>query len=673
MSTNSYNWYNARKRELNKLVIKQLEIVEKLEMDKNIKAGEKPSHQLKILSKRLRDENLNVLVMGLFSSGKSTFINALLGKRILPTSRLPTTAVISIIKYSQNPEIILYPKKGKWEDGDEPFSIQVSELKKYITIDNESEEKISTPFQKMELFWDLDLCKNKIEIVDSPGLDDPDSHDTVTMEYLPLADAIIYCMSSNHPYTRKDRETIEELRNLEYSSIIFILTNFDGVEDSALLDGDDQDKVFIRSMNSKLSKLTDLGEEGIFFVNSLNGVLGKERNDSKLLDSSYFIPMEKKLEQFLVSQKGKAKLYKGVLVLKKINKEASKTIEDRLTLSKLSLDELQNRYENAKKPFERAREKGRLIVNQIKLGNKDIVNAAEDKGRIFIIDCREKVEDWVRNFTPTSKISKNPFKIKQSVKNVANDYLGEIKVRMQQESAKWSKESLSPMIITSIRNMFAGLEDSIKSYQKEITEIRLELSLDKTGDDIAEAEDPSTASRLTGLIYTVLTMDYVGGAMAATFGWKGLLKSLVTQITAGIILGIAAQFTPIGLPALIIAVIIAGFAGAGWNFISIKNNIRKRIIAETINALSDRVNQDEMVKQIKKNVEKELERVVDNAEKALEDDLFALKAEMEKAIEDRKKGSQKIEVNNKILLEEHKKNKELEESLLDFSMDMSLT
>lgn len=667
---NFYDQYNSQKVELNKIVGKQLESVIALEMDKSIKSIDKPSEKLRNLSKRLIDEALVVLVMGLFSSGKSTFINALLGKRILPTSQLPTTAVITIVKYSDLQEVVLYPKKGEWEGGNEPFRIDIKELKKYITIDNESEEKKITPFKKMEIFWDLEICKNKIDIVDSPGLDDPDSHDMVTIDYLPSSDAIIYCLNCNHPYNKKDHDTIEELRNLGYSSIIFILTNFDRVEESALLDGDDQDKIFVRSMKSRLSKLTDLGEDGIFFIDSLHGVIGKETNNFDMIQKSYLPNLESKLEDFLVNQKGKSKLYKGLLTLKTINKDALKLIDDRIALNALSLEDLQKRYEDSKMPLENARKKGEVILNQIKLGNKDILNIAVDKGRLFIIDCKEKVSDWVNSYTPKSSISKNPFMIKQSVMRISEEYLGEIKVKLEQESANWSANTLAPIIENSVKNMFIGLEKLINSYNQSISEIRLTLSLDKTGQDVANNQEPSTVSRLTSIAYTILTQDYIGGAMGATFGLKGLLKSLATQITAGIILGIASLFTPIGIPALIIGAIVAAITSAGWNFISISKNIKKEIISGTYNALSSSDQQEKLIMQITGAVEKELNKILKNVENALNDDIYFLQVEVEKTIQERKRGGLDIEEKNKLLIGQRVKNKQIEGLLIDFAIDL---
>ena len=45
------------------------------------------------------DGLFRVVVMGTFTSGKSTLINALLGSRILPESALPSTAILTFIQF----------------------------------------------------------------------------------------------------------------------------------------------------------------------------------------------------------------------------------------------------------------------------------------------------------------------------------------------------------------------------------------------------------------------------------------------------------------------------------------------------------------------------------------------------------------------------------------------
>lgn len=59
-----------------------------------------------------------VLVMGEFSTGKSTFINTLLGADVLTTAQIPTTAVISLLSYGETPAVKLHHQDGSVTDYD---------------------------------------------------------------------------------------------------------------------------------------------------------------------------------------------------------------------------------------------------------------------------------------------------------------------------------------------------------------------------------------------------------------------------------------------------------------------------------------------------------------------------------------------------------------------------
>ena len=73
--------------------------------------------QLKELTVFLEKENFTVVVLGEFSRGKSTFINALLGKSLLPMDVLPETAVLSALLYGDEPEATIIYCDGHRERG----------------------------------------------------------------------------------------------------------------------------------------------------------------------------------------------------------------------------------------------------------------------------------------------------------------------------------------------------------------------------------------------------------------------------------------------------------------------------------------------------------------------------------------------------------------------------
>ena len=60
------------------------------------------------ITEKLTLEQFNLVVMGQFKRGKSTFINALIGAKILPTSIVPLTSIVTILRYGQESDCALF-------------------------------------------------------------------------------------------------------------------------------------------------------------------------------------------------------------------------------------------------------------------------------------------------------------------------------------------------------------------------------------------------------------------------------------------------------------------------------------------------------------------------------------------------------------------------------------
>ena len=223
------------------------------------------------------------------------------------------------------------------------FSIAIEELERYVSIDHQGDNgsAAATPFEKMALDWPLELCRQKVEIIDSPGLNDPDSHDTITLEYLPNADAVLYCMSCEHVCTKVDLETIQMLRDRGYTSILFVLTKFDRVRESAEQNQTDEEREFVHVSTEKLKGLTELGKKGIFFVDSKHGVTAKENRNLSMLATTGIPEFEEYLESYLVQNRFRSKLTKAIVTLRSANAETRGVIEHRGVMALTSLEQLE--------------------------------------------------------------------------------------------------------------------------------------------------------------------------------------------------------------------------------------------------------------------------------------------------------------------------------------------
>ena len=60
-------------------------------------------HSGRDLLARLAEDNFQLAVVGQFSRGKSTLMNAILGAEYLPTGALPMTSVVTTVRYASQP------------------------------------------------------------------------------------------------------------------------------------------------------------------------------------------------------------------------------------------------------------------------------------------------------------------------------------------------------------------------------------------------------------------------------------------------------------------------------------------------------------------------------------------------------------------------------------------
>ena len=133
-----------------------------------------------------KDSKIRIALLGLYSSGKSTILNTIIGKNILPTNSNECTKRGIIIRYHNNDIPQLYKtkfiKKEKldyylFEDSNEPVCSGFNDVKKELEKLNEDNKNFEDSFYILKIkieFYDEynieDELKEKIELIDFPGL-----------------------------------------------------------------------------------------------------------------------------------------------------------------------------------------------------------------------------------------------------------------------------------------------------------------------------------------------------------------------------------------------------------------------------------------------------------------------------------------------------------------------
>lgn len=139
------------------------------------------------------DELFLLVIVGEFNSGKSAFINALVGSRIAEEGVTPTTAQINILQYGDT------------------LDRRVREASLHV---------ITAPAEILR----------EIHIVDTPGTNAIiREHEAITAEFVPRSDLVLFVTSADRPFTETERVFLEQVRAWG-KKVVIVLNKIDILE-----------------------------------------------------------------------------------------------------------------------------------------------------------------------------------------------------------------------------------------------------------------------------------------------------------------------------------------------------------------------------------------------------------------------------------------------------------
>ncbi len=211
-------------------------------------------HETLAHSIRQLDELFLLVVVGEFNSGKSAFINALLGQKLLKEGVTPTTTQITLLRH------------GEQQDRQ---------------VESEHLHSLSAP---LELLAELN-------IVDTPGTNAIiRQHETLTQQYVPRSDLVLFVTSVDRPFTESERLFLEKIRDWG-KKVLIVLNKIDLLQNQQEID---QVVTFI---NDNAKSLLGITPE-IFPVSSRLALRAK-LGEADLWEPSHFEALEKYIHDTL--------------------------------------------------------------------------------------------------------------------------------------------------------------------------------------------------------------------------------------------------------------------------------------------------------------------------------------------------------------------------------------
>ncbi len=299
---------------------------------------------------KLEEEAFNLVILGQFKRGKSTLINALLGEKILPTAIVPLTSVVTILRYGPQLKVeVHYLDERKQE-------VQLADLPGYITErENPRNQK---GVKEVTVFYPSTYLKGGVRIIDTPGAGSVYSHNTdVAYAYLPYVDAAIFVTSADPPLSNSEHQFLTDIRSF-VDKLFFILNKIDQVSEA---DREEALEFTTRIIEENVGK----GRVKMHPLSARMALDGKRQGDNGLLQASLLPDFERRLQDFLIHEKGKVFLRAVVNNLLKLVSDETISFQLEQEAIKLPLAELTRKiaqFEEEMKTISKDREENEYLL-----------------------------------------------------------------------------------------------------------------------------------------------------------------------------------------------------------------------------------------------------------------------------------------------------------------------
>ena len=579
LSAENYAPYKAKQDALSQLLRRTCDALAPLSV-------EHFNNNFAALCEKVENDSFKIQIVGTFKNGKSTFINSFLGEEILPAYALPCTAVINEVKYGAEkravlhfcnpinedarltdiPERALSHMKAHNMENIPPMEIPYDEIEDYVVIPMGKDQKEAikeTPFEKVELYWPLELLRNGVEIIDSPGLNEAESRTKVTMEYLTKADAIIFLLRSDALCSKDEMDFVRyNLKENGFDSPFFVVNRFDmipkrqrqGIKDYA---------------HMKLDGFTSLGDEGFFFVSALNALDAKIDGDEELFIESGMPPLERKLSEFLTQGKGVVKLSQPAREIKRVLgiEALGKLIPERRAMLEASLEDIKKRYENVKPRLENLRLRNKnfreRLELQINMAMRDVRDSVTDSVALL----SRRIPSWTKECKPSVNLK---IPTKEKLSRASREIAEYVSNCAEKAQVEWKNNELIPLAERKSKEIFSAIEYDINQFFCE---------LDSINRDVAKKREEEPTSQVWDRIGadSVIPKDAFSDNNKLS---KEFANTIALSASSSTIISIIGMFDSFTLGNLMISELFKNFTNGDAALSDVRSNVASEMIRQ---------------------------------------------------------------------------------------------
>ena len=452
------------------------------------------AEDLEALTESIRqlDDFFLLVVVGEFNAGKSAFINALLGERILAEGVTPTTTKVNILRFGE-------------------------------------EKKKSSLSENVEsLTFEADFLK-EISIVDTPGTNAIiREHEEITSLFVPRSDLILFITSADRPFTESERIFLENIRSWG-KKVVLVINKIDILQSPEALEE-------IQNFVAENAKTTLKTIPEIFPISAQKALLAKLGKPELWQDSRFealetyimtTLDQESRLELKLLNPLGVGKHLASQY--KEFFEHRLKLLQDDLVLIKDVEDQLVVFRKDMLESFQLRMSDIIKILLEMEQRGEDFFTEYIRLARILDLMKKEKIQKDYEDMV----VAEVPSQVEQKVTAII-DWLVDANLRQWQAITNHISEGRQKhkgRMVGDIGTFIYDRERLINSIQKEATRVLKSYDKSKEADQIARRSQNAVAATaaisagavglgtLVTVLATTMATDVTGillaGAMAA--------------------------------------------------------------------------------------------------------------------------------------------------------------
>jgi mitofusin len=297
---------------------------------------------------RVEDTSSKVLVTGDLNSGKSTFVNALLRREVMPVDQQPcTTAFSEVHDAAENngvEEVHVLKEGIPYSISDEStFSrVSLTDLES-IVADNESVQPVLKIYLADGRGVSESLLNNgvvDISLIDAPGLNRDSLKTTALFSRQEEIDVVVFVVSAENHFTLSSREFLENASN-EKAYVFIVVNKFEQIKNK------EKCRRLVLEQIQELSPRTyEDAQDLVHFVDSAAALRPYTANPA-------FDDLESSLRSFVLVKRSKSKLQPASTYLSNLLTDVDLLVGANAILAQADIDRAKDDLNRAKPVFEK--------------------------------------------------------------------------------------------------------------------------------------------------------------------------------------------------------------------------------------------------------------------------------------------------------------------------------